>query len=47
MRKIAKKAKKPKKIDLNFASLRSENYLSEAKQKILSEKKRKNISEIL
>jgi hypothetical protein len=32
--KKGKKAKKKEKIDLNFASLRSENYLSEAKRKI-------------
>ncbi len=37
MRKIAKKSEKnekKRKIDLNFASLRSENYSSEAKRKI-------------
>jgi hypothetical protein len=37
MRKIAKKSEKSEKnekIDLNFASLQSENFLSEAKRKI-------------
>jgi hypothetical protein len=50
MRKIAKKCKKNKKIDLNLASLRSENYPSEAKRKFeakINKKKRKKRSEIL
>ncbi len=35
------KQRKKQKIDLNFASLWSENYSSEAKRKIWSENKRK------